>query len=105
MSRESDKPANGDAKPVPSTPVPDPAFVEDIFLVRGTNVKPIVHRLREELWKKLNPRSEEDLGDPEIANLLSLIRNEVVVAHVPEITESQGAFTFVNLTALAVNKE
>ena len=78
-------------------------FVEDIFIVKGTNDRPDIYRLREEDWKKLEPRSEEDIRFPEIAELIPLIRNEVVVADVPR--REREEYLFINLTALAVNKD
>jgi hypothetical protein len=80
------------------------AFVEDIFIVSGSNNKPVVYRLREDTWKALPPLSEDDLHIPEVANLMPLIRNEVVLADVPSLPGHE-AYLFVNLTALAVNKD
>jgi hypothetical protein len=80
------------------------AFVEDIFIAKGTNHQPVVYRLREDEWKALAPKSEDDIHIPEIANLVPLIRNEVVVADVPRIQEREE-YLFINLTALAVNKD
>lgn len=80
------------------------AFVEDIFIARGSNAEPVIYRLLERDWKQLPAHSETELNIPEIANLMPLIRNEVVVADVPRLGE-QEEFTFINLTALAVNKD
>lgn len=86
-------------------------FLEDIFIVRRAGEKSEIFRLREENWKRANPRSEEALRDPEIARLLPLIRNEVVVANVPPLPDPEqpaqklDAYVFINLTALAVNKD
>jgi len=83
---------------------PEFAFIEDIFIVSGSNEHPRVRRLRESDWKK-RPRSEEtELDIPAVAKLLPLIRNEVVVCDVPARGRDE-AFTFINLTALAVNKD
>ena len=79
-------------------------FVEDIFVVGGTNDAPLIYRLREDDWKTPEPCSEEDIQIPQIADLIPLIRNEVVVADVPPSSDRE-AYLFINLTALAVNKD
>lgn len=80
------------------------AFVEDIFIVDGSNAAPVIYRLREEDWKRLTPVSEDAIEVPEVANLMPLIRNEVVLADVPRIRDNEEHL-FINLTALAVNKD
>jgi hypothetical protein len=89
-------------------------FIEDIYLVeRKQGDAPVtVRRLRECFWKAQPRVVETDLEDPDVAALLPLIRNEVVVAEVPALqgqtqnsTPQRAAFTFVNLTTLAVNKD
>jgi hypothetical protein len=77
------------------------AFVEDIFIAQGPNI----YRLREEDWKQEQwARSEDDIQIREVANLMPLIRNEVLLADVPKLGRDDG-FLFINLTALAVNKD
>jgi hypothetical protein len=77
------------------------AFVEDIFIAQGPNI----YRLREEDWKQEQwARSEDDIQIREVANLMPLIRNEVLLADVPKLGQDDG-FLFINLTALAVNKD
>jgi hypothetical protein len=77
------------------------AFVEDIFIAQGPNI----YRLREEDWKQEQwARSEDDIQIREVANLMPLIRNEVLLADVPKLGHDDG-YLFINLTALAVNKD
>ena len=76
------------------------AFVEDVFIVRGSNI----YRLREETWKKPPMLNEDDIQIPEVANLMPLIRNEVVLADVPRMGDREE-YLFINLTTLAVNKD
>jgi hypothetical protein len=76
------------------------AFVEDIFIVQGQDI----YRLEEDTWKARPALDEDDIRNREVANLMPLIRNEAVIAHVPALAGNEE-FLFINLTALAVNKD
>lgn len=100
MNQDDFEPKSGATANGTEAKAPNQIFLEDIFIVRRAKI----YRLREEDWKRAEPRREEDLRDPEIARLMPLIRNEVVVADVSK-GDDQGPYTFINLTALAVNKD
>jgi hypothetical protein len=90
--------------PPPPPSRPGILFVEDIFIVKEADNKPEIYHLTEESWKGCLIGSEEDLTDRVVAKLQPLIRTEVIIADVPAIA-GDPPYLFINLTALAVNKD
>ena len=81
-----------------------PAFIEDLFIVDydEKTQKKVVYHVPEKVWKSLPPLLESDVSNPTIAQLLPLLRSEVVIA---EVTNSKGREDcyLADLTAVAVN--
>lgn len=81
-----------------------PAFIEDLFIVDydEQTKKKVVYHVPEDVWKLLPHELESDVSNPTIAQLLPLLRSEVVIADVTAPKEEDGYY-LADLTAVAVN--
>jgi hypothetical protein len=81
-----------------------PAFVEDLFIVdwNEDKTKKVVYHVPEKVWKCLPQLAESDVSNATVAQLLPLLRSEVVIADVPGSKDREACY-LTDLTALAVN--
>ena len=85
---------------------PQAEFVEDLFIVDWDAEKQckVVYHVPEEVWKSLPSVIESDVEDALVAQLLPLLRSEVVIADVPKRGDEE-AYYLTDLTAVAINRD